>query len=342
MVTSGVRGWLSAKIKEFIVEFDRSELEAAWKAHSEFLKKYPFREHPELIDSLAPEKLYKKGVDDYFFLWVEHRTRALGAIFTYGGLVYPNAVANIDRFKELLKIAVDDRRPLREKIDARWEDIKGFGGDKLIAKKIIFLYYPDEVVPIFKTEHLESILERLGVDARELEGRARRIYSKGYDGLTVGERFELLNNILLEIKSGVEEFKGWDNAYYMRFLYFLCPLSRVGRVRRQTLTPLAPKGVLFTPVDELGVVCLFFKHHEKLGFPYIVRVSDRFPDVTAIDENGEFVKIELEYRASDFIAHGHPPDDCDYVVCWENDLKEVSEEFPRIISLSDEVSKLVV
>lgn len=32
-----------------------------------FLTKYPFKEKPELIDSLTPEKIYSPGSEDYFF-----------------------------------------------------------------------------------------------------------------------------------------------------------------------------------------------------------------------------------------------------------------------------------
>ena len=93
-------------------------------------------------------------------MWVEHRTRNLGAIFTYGGRVYPNAVKQIDKFKELLKVLVDDSKSIAKKIDAPWENIKFFGGDKLIIKKILFLYYPDDVIPVFKTKHLEDFVNK--------------------------------------------------------------------------------------------------------------------------------------------------------------------------------------
>jgi hypothetical protein len=337
-----LREWLERRAKEFMAEFDRSELDAAWRNHAEFIKRYPFREHPELIDKLTPDDIYKKGTEDYFFLWVEHRTRALGAIFTYGGLVYPNAVANIDKFKKLLKVAVDDAKPLHEKIDASWEEIRGFGGDKLIAKKIVFLYYPDKVVPILKTDHMERVVEGLGVGEEELERRAEGSYGKGYDDLTLGERYELLNGVLLGFKDGVEELKGWDNAYLMRFLYSIYSDLKTRRERKPKIGPLLPRGVLFSPVDELGVACLFFMYHDRLGFPYIVKVSSKFPDVEAIDESREPVSIELEYKTSDFIAHGHPPEDCDCVVCWENDLGEApAGKFPRVISLKDEWPKLI-
>jgi hypothetical protein len=71
-----------------------------------------------MIDSLTPEKIYNPGSDDYFFLWIEHKTRSLGAIFVYGGKVYPNVVEKIDQFKQLLKVLVDDKKTIRENVEA--------------------------------------------------------------------------------------------------------------------------------------------------------------------------------------------------------------------------------
>ncbi len=329
---------LEEKAREFEVEFDRSELDAGWKAQSEFLERYPYKERPELIDKLTPDRLYKKGAKDYFFLWVEHRTRSLGSISTYGGLVYPNAVANIDVFKSLLKIVVDDSKQLSEKIDAGWNEIKGFGGDRLIAKKILFLYYPEEVLPIFKTEHLEHFARSLGYNLDEC---AKEYWNKSYRDLSVGEKYELLNKLLLDVKKSVDRMRNWDNAYFARFLYHLYPIKKLKKIiSKKAFKPLIQKRrMLFEPLDELGVAFLFAMHHEELGFPYIVKVSGRFPDVTAIDRDGESVSIELEYKASDFIAHGHPQDECDYIVCWENDFKATPEGFPQIIALKDELER---
>jgi hypothetical protein len=338
-----LRRELIDKGKRFIAELDRSSLEIAWRNHSEFLKRYPFREHPELIDQLPPEKIYAKGAEDYFFLWVEHRTKELGAIGRRSGLVYQNAVKSIDKFKQLLKIAVDDSKSLSEKIDAPWEDINGFGGDKLIAKKIIFLYYPDSIIPIFNTDHLEYAVRKLGIEDRELDERARRSYKREYSSLTLGQKYELLNNLLLEIKNSVEEFRDWDNACFMKFIYdfYLYSIPRGLSREGKTLTPLRREGLLFSPVDELGVACLFFTYHKELGFPYIVKASSKFPDVIAIDKDGETTYIELEYKSSDFIRHGHLEEECDYIVCWEDDLEEKPDEFPKIIPLKNEIPKLI-
>jgi len=52
----------------------------ALQLQKEFLKLYPYREHPEEIDLLDPQKLYSPGKENYFFLWIEHKLRGLGTI----------------------------------------------------------------------------------------------------------------------------------------------------------------------------------------------------------------------------------------------------------------------
>jgi hypothetical protein len=43
--------------------------------------------------------------------------------------------------------------------------------------------------------------------------------------------------------------------------------------------------------------------------------------------------IELEYKSSDFILHNHPPEEWDYTLCWEDDLEEKPNEFPKIVPI---------
>jgi hypothetical protein len=56
-----------------------------------------------------------------------------------------------------------------------------------------------------------------------------------------------------------------------------------------------------------------------------------------VEENGSDVKIEFEFKSSNFIRHGHNPDECDVIVCWQNDWKNCPIE---IIELKEEIKKL--
>ena len=150
-------------IREKAKEFDRSqeiekEINARLELLKEFRDKYPFKNDPDSIDKLIADDLFKVG-EDYFFKWIEHTLRPLGSITLGSAAVWRNAFKQIEEFKDLLRIAVSDR-PLAKKVDAPWDRIRGMGGDRHIAKKIISCY-DDDVLPIFKTADLEHFYNEI-------------------------------------------------------------------------------------------------------------------------------------------------------------------------------------
>lgn len=260
------------KAKEFEKDTERKKkLTEAWKKWKEFISVYPFRKRPEEIDSLTGEKIYNPGKNDYFFNWIEHKLKSLGHIRIGSALIWENARNNIDLFKEVLKKVVNDSVPIAEKIDANWEDIKYFGGDKNVAKKIIWCYYPEKFLPIFKTEDLEHFSKALALDH---EKKAVNIKGQEYENLSIGQKFELLNEALRSFKNDHSEFENWDNAFFTGFLYRCFPPERLPYPgRKPEAEPLLqPLGLLFVPSNEGEVIFLFALLHQELGFPYIVRV----------------------------------------------------------------------
>lgn len=81
------------------------------------------------------------------------------------------------------------------------------------------------------------------------------------------------------------------------------------------------RGLVYGPSNEMGVVALFAKVSEEMGF-IIEEVRVAFPDCVArkrVDKGWERVFIEFEYLSSNFQRHGHDPDACDLIVCWKHD-----------------------
>lgn len=72
-------------------------------------------------------------------------------------------------------------------------------------------------------------------------------------------------------------------------------------------------------VNEMGVIAAFSSRCLRLGY-IILKIQAPFPDALIQNtETGEIVKVEFEYKASAFKAHGHSVDECDMIVCWLDD-----------------------
>jgi hypothetical protein len=87
------------------------------------------------------------------------------------------------------------------------------------------------------------------------------------------------------------------------------------------------RGLQHAPVNEQGVVFLFGMICRELG--YVVEiVKPGFPDCEAKRQvRGkpglwQRVRVEFEYESRNFRHHGHDPDQCDVIVCWEDNWPE--------------------
>jgi predicted transport protein len=88
------------------------------------------------------------------------------------------------------------------------------------------------------------------------------------------------------------------------------------------------RGLVYSPINEQGVVFLFGRILEDLNL-YIEEIRIKYPDCVARRYTGkgwERVYIEFEYKSSNFILHGHDPNECNMIVCWEDDLNEVDRK----------------
>lgn len=77
----------------------------------------------------------------------------------------------------------------------------------------------------------------------------------------------------------------------------------------------------YSPSNEMGVVFLFSHLCRRMQL-HVESVQAGFPDCIALQRVGgkeRRIRIEFEFRSSNFRAHGHPSDGCDWIVCWEHD-----------------------
>ena len=108
--------------------------------------------------------------------------------------------------------------------------------------------------------------------------------------------------------------------------------------------PIDFRGLRHEPLNEQGVVFLFGKISEELGFS-IEAIRTDYPDCDGkrlVNKNKnlwETVSIEFEYRSSNFLEHGHDPGKCDVIICWIHDWLECPLE---VIELKEIIKRLNV
>ena len=89
--------------------------------------------------------------------------------------------------------------------------------------------------------------------------------------------------------------------------------------------PIDFRGLRHEPVNENGVVFLFGMVARELGYSVEI-VQAGFPDCEAKRQIGsgrwQRVSIEFEFESRNFRDHGHPPDGCDLIVCWNHNWLE--------------------
>lgn len=82
----------------------------------------------------------------------------------------------------------------------------------------------------------------------------------------------------------------------------------------------------YAPLNESGVILLFGYYLQDLGFSHIEEIRQGFPDAIGMRSVGsgkyKRIRIEFEFRSSSFIAHKHPIEGCDVIVCWEHDWQD--------------------
>ena len=130
------------------------------------------------------------------------------------------------------------------------------------------------------------------------------------------------------------------------------PAAQVGRIPSYQKTtgsrvygrPLHFSNLIHEPNHEQGVVFLFGMISRALGFDSIEYLGDDFPDCEAKWRVGsqhqlQRVRIEFELKSSHFKEHGHDPQGCDVIVCWEHNWKECPSSL-KVIELKKEIKGL--
>jgi hypothetical protein len=109
------------------------------------------------------------------------------------------------------------------------------------------------------------------------------------------------------------------------------------------------RGLRFAPTNKEAVIYLFGMISHELGF-IIESFREEFPSAegkrclviegadTTDQQSWEQVKIEFEYKSSDFQAHDFSADQCDIIVCWFHDWDDSPVE---VLELKSTINYLI-
>ncbi len=198
------------------VGISRHDVEEALTAQKELRQKYPFSENLRTIEWLDPGNLYRVNPDEVgeFFQLLERALKPVSYSNLSSSNIYRNSMLQIKDLKNLLRTAVDDRKTLAEKVDARWERIGGVGEDKLVPKRIIYCFNVEKgtVAPVFSNQHLRHFVSRI---ADTSAGQTKYF--------SMGQEYEHYTNELIKAKNSLPITKGWVPLYFARFLYETYP-----------------------------------------------------------------------------------------------------------------------
>jgi hypothetical protein len=104
--------------------------------------------------------------------------------------------------------------------------------------------------------------------------------------------------------------------------------------------PISFRGLRHAPINEQGVVYLFGMVSYELGL-IVEAVQTGFPDceakrcVNTKENRWQRVRIEFEFRSRNFRDHGHDPEGCDLIICWEHDWPECPLEVIELRTVID-------
>jgi hypothetical protein len=100
---------------------------------------------------------------------------------------------------------------------------------------------------------------------------------------------------------------------------------------------LAVGPLVYAPTNEAGVMVLFGAVAREQGFA-ITRVQQAFPDCEAMreiePEKWQPEKIEFEFESRNFLAHLHPVDGCNMIVCWRHNWPECPLEVLELSTMT--------
>jgi 5-methylcytosine-specific restriction protein B len=207
---------LPPEIERALAKHDRSSLTAhltdAQQERQQLLTRFPLESWPQML--LERYALGQEDSENTFCRWMEFKSKHLGGIGggsamkhiifkrkTGPGWYYPTLYKNEqDAWTSVRAGFVDALKKAQNGEWAAIDDIQALKPGSALLLKTLFVYFPEEVVPIYSRGHIRRFLSLLGCPDPPDEAVQ-------------------LNRTLLSALRQIPGFDGWSGLEIMEFLY---------------------------------------------------------------------------------------------------------------------------
>jgi len=202
-------------IKAYPKESDSDFVKAAEEERKAILQRFPLEAWQDM--PLENYAVGQEKSDDTFCRWMEFKTRHLGSI--RGGsarklIIYKHkgkpgwyhdpAYRNEQEAWQAVRGAFVKAFELAKAGDFnRIDELEPLRGGPALRLKVLHLYFPNDILPVYSSAHIQHFLQLLG--QTEKEGRDWEVVR--------------LNRSLLAALRKIPELEGWSTVELMRFLY---------------------------------------------------------------------------------------------------------------------------
>lgn len=204
------------ELKKLIENFDKT-YKSVYKNDDEelrlgFIKQFSI----DSLENLELEKYALGKQPNNMCWWLEFHTVSLGSIkggsakkfkiyySSNGKWVYPNYFQNVEEaWVELRKSIFNFVNNFRIGKYELLEDNSMISSMNMFKTKLLYMYFPEKLLPIYSLEHIKKLLKYFGYK----------------DNLIENLSIVKANMEIKKIQSNIDEFKNWDGLKFMRFIY---------------------------------------------------------------------------------------------------------------------------
>lgn len=253
------------------------------KLRQEFIDKFPLKS----LETLELERYALGKKEDNLCWWLEYKTIPLGSI--KGGTakkykiyfknkenkwIYPNIFDSVEQaWLELRKSICDLLDKFKNGEYNNLDDGSLISSMNMFKTKLLYMYFPDKLLPIYSIEHLQKILIYFGYDHE----------------LTNSLDIVQANIKLKELQMESDMFKDWDSLKFMRFIYIYVIFKNKEKIEDEIISETITVGTIYNYIKNQG----YTYTKEQLSNIYLSLKTKPFVILAGISGTGKSKIVRL-------------------------------------------------